>query len=120
MPEEQKQDAAALAVSAPRRMSPNFVSLYVNQTEFAMTPWDLQIQMSNVHGEGSSLVIEDVANLSMSPHHAKAFALALLTNVKAWEQSFGEIKLPRQVLVKAVGEENVPPEGAAADKPSGE
>ena len=108
--EEQNQEQPTPRRIPLRRLSPDYVKIYANQSEFALTPWDLQIQLGFVHGEGAGLVIEEVASLAMSPQHAKAFALAVITNVKLWEQTYGEIKLPRQILAKAVGEVNLPPE----------
>ena len=39
----------------------------------------------------------------MSPQHAKAFMYALASNLQIWEDQFGSIQLPQQVVNRAVG-----------------
>lgn len=101
MPEEKEQSATP--TQPKRKLSPNAVRLYVNQTEFALTPWDIQIQLGNIHSEDSGLIIEELATLFMSPQHAKAFAMALLTNVASWETAYGQIQLPASIVARATG-----------------
>lgn len=119
MPEETEEHAqeTPVGMKVEKRLSPHNINLYVNQTEFAITPWDIQIQLGHVHGEGSGLVIEQVATVTMSPQHAKAFAIALATNVREWEKSNSEIMLSETIIARA-GAVSSKQEGAQSDTDS--
>ncbi len=100
MPEVTEGQPSA-GTTVTKRVAPDARNLYVNSTEFAITPWDIQMQLNHVHAEASALIIEQVATVSMSPQHAKAFAIALASNVREWESNYGEITLPEGVILKA-------------------
>jgi hypothetical protein len=104
-PQEGIQAQAAQGELPPRTRSPNHQTLYVNVTEFGMTPWDLHIMIGNVHvGQFQSIGIEETAEIIMSPQHAKAFMLALTANVNAWEEAYGAIKLPASIITRTTGQ----------------
>ena len=114
MAEDQETQNDGSAPQQPERVrAPNYQELYVNQSEFGITPWDMQIMLGRIQGKlPEGFTLEELVMITMSPHHAKAFMMALAANVRAWEQSFGEIQLP-QAVVKKAGAESVPEPEAA-------
>ena len=104
-PDNQETQAQSFEISKAKRVrSPNHVSIYVNQSEFGITPWDVHIMLGKIQGttpEGFAL--EELATVIMSPQHAKAFMYALASNLQIWEDQFGSIQLPQQVVNRAVG-----------------
>jgi len=104
--EEESQEQQSHDNLPPRIRSSNYQALYINFTEFGVTPWDVHIMLGKVHGVGAQgFGIEEAAELIMSPQHAKAFLLALGANVSAWEKTYGVIELPSNALVRATGDE---------------
>ncbi len=73
--------------------SPQFVSLYINNTQFAYTKWDIQMVCGRVTVtlDRSQNPLEEIASIAMSPVHAKAVLLALQANITSYEAEHGEI-----------------------------
>src|SRR4051794_37827283 len=77
---------------------------YTNGVQIIASQWDLTILFfhtiptgpANEQGEmpAEQRVVQGVV---MSPQHAKAVALVLDKNVRAWEEQNGEVELPEEV-----------------------
>jgi len=75
--------------------APDFHSIYSNNVAFTMSAFDLSFifgEITNV--EDRVLNVNQKLRVTMSPQHAKAFALVLLQNLKTYEQTVGPIVLP--------------------------
>jgi hypothetical protein len=78
----------------PSVRSNNFVSLYVNNTNCGYTRFDIQAVFSRTQLTMTDTPsIEEVAVVTMSPQHAKAFLQAFEGNLKSYEKQYGEIVL---------------------------
>lgn len=78
------------------KRSPNFITVYTNNVNFAFSPIDVQMICSRTVASMDTEIdaVEEVANLIMTPQHAKAVALALQHNINTYEAKHGEIKMP--------------------------
>lgn len=85
----------------PTVQTEKFVRLYSNAANMEVTPWDFKIIFGELKKSEGKLVIEQSVQITMSPQHAKALADVLSTNVREYEKTVGEIKLPRAVDVPA-------------------
>jgi len=81
--------------------SPTFIpvevpSLYANNTQFQVSPWDISLDFGQVKGRGEqgNLVIQPLVRVLMSPSHAKALLNLLSINLHAYEAEFGPIPIP--------------------------
>ena len=78
--------------------SPNFVSLYANDTQAQVSPWDIRIVFGVIADpptpERQSVLVQTVGEVRMSPQHAKAFAMILIRQLKLYEETVGPIPLP--------------------------
>jgi hypothetical protein len=75
----------------------DFKSIYSNNAQFTMSPWDVVF----VFGENQSvkdniLLVEQKMRVVMSPQHAKIFSQVLSDQVSKYEQTFGPIPVPVQ------------------------
>jgi hypothetical protein len=77
--------------------SDKFVSIYSNSMTLDITPWDFKFVFGVlVKGEpGQPPMIENRAEVVMSPQHAKAMLDIFTTHLKEYEKNVGEIKLPQ-------------------------
>lgn len=93
------------------KRSENFRNFYINNTRFGYTKWDIQMLCSQVSVtmDASGSPIEEIALITMSPSHAKAVLKALESNIKIYEEEYGEIVLPPE-------EEKAAPLASAAKK----
>lgn len=81
--------------------------VYTNQVSIEASTFDLNFIFYSKKGtaSGGTKKEEDiVADIVMSPQHAKAFAIALSENIKKYEELFGDINL--QVNQDALNEVN--------------
>jgi hypothetical protein len=95
----QPKDAPSGALVSPaslvNRWSPDYRSIYSNNSKFAISPFDLAFTLSQVtENENGEIFVENHARVVMPPLHAKLFALLLFENIKNFEAQFGEIKVP--------------------------
>jgi hypothetical protein len=79
-------------------LSSGFTSLYANDTQIQISPWDFRL-MFGVISEAPSLNnltyrIEMVGEVRMSPQHAKRVAEILERQLKLYEESIGPIPTP--------------------------
>jgi hypothetical protein len=94
------------AVTQHRSDSPSKFSIYCNNTELALSPWDVRIKIMEMLGaEGGVVELIVHGSLAMSPQHAKAFSEALQKTIQIYEDNFGPIDISRsqdQVKVNPV------------------
>jgi hypothetical protein len=77
----------------------DYRTYYTNNTAFALTAFDINLIFGQMIGiEDGKAVIEQGLKVIMSPLHAKIFLSVLGENLKQFEDRFGEIKLPEEVL----------------------
>ena len=72
-----------------------FVSLYVNDTQVQMTPWDFRLVLGLVaelpSAEDPTLVVKTIGEIRMSPQHIKRITEVLLGQLKVYEETYGPI-----------------------------
>ena len=74
--------------------APNAFHVYCNQAEFALSPWDITLTVSEMTGrEGNVLKAMRHGSIVMHPGHAKALLGALAQTVHTYESQFGKIDL---------------------------
>lgn len=75
-----------------------FVSLYVNDTQVQLTPWDVRFifgVISETPTENRpTILIKTIGEVRMSPQHAKRVAMVLLQQLKHYEDTVGPIPQP--------------------------
>lgn len=69
-------------------------TIYSNNADMAITPWDLRIGFSEIGQHGGEFRKRMLASVVMSPAHAKALITALTLGVQQWEGTYGEIRMP--------------------------
>jgi len=67
-----------------------------NKTEFRLTCFDTWPMIPAQKGKSPKLMKDIVAEVILTPTHAKALLKALEDNIAKYEKAFGEIKLPEQ------------------------
>ncbi len=76
----------------------NFVSLYTNDTQVQLSPWDVRLIFGVIveppASERPSIQITSVGEVRMSPQHAKKVALILLKQLQHYEETIGPIPVP--------------------------
>ena len=77
---------------------PDIPDIYVNSVNFAVSPYDFILQFGLKSEE--NIEPKHLLNIRMSPQHAKVFAFVFLKTVRTYEQKIGEIKLPKDLMVK--------------------
>jgi hypothetical protein len=79
---------------------PNFVSLYANDTQIRVTPWDIMLIFGEIDGfptvDNPSVNVKLNGEVRMSPQHAKRLLLVLQRQIDLYEQAIGPIPLPRE------------------------
>ena len=77
---------------------PGFVSLYTNDTQIQLTPWDFRLILGQIAGvpteKNPTITVRAVAEIRMSPQHAKKIALILMGQIAHYEKMIGPIPLP--------------------------
>ena len=85
-------------VSREVTTAPSFVSLYANDTQIQVSPWDVRM----IFGESSepateerpTNVIKQIGEVRMSPQHAKVVSMFLITQLRHYEETIGPIPIP--------------------------
>lgn len=75
----------------------NFVSVYANDVNMLMTPWDFRLrfgQIDNVDPAKNTAEITVLADVRLSPQHVKTLVRVLTGLVEAYENSVGPIPQP--------------------------
>jgi hypothetical protein len=82
--------------------SESVFNVYVNNTEAAITPWDIRIKFREIVDiQGTHPVIKTHGIAVMAPAHAKAVMEALQKTIALYEDKFGEIELSKILAVTA-------------------
>jgi hypothetical protein len=75
-----------------RTKGPAFVSIYANNVELNVSPWDFRFRLGHIiEATDESVSIEETAHVYMSPQHAKAFLKVLSGTLQRYEDKFGPI-----------------------------
>jgi hypothetical protein len=116
MPENVKPESSQQQQVLPMVQAEKFATIYANSANAEVTAWDFKIIFGEIKKSQGKLVIEQSVQVTMSPQHAKALAEMLTSNVREYERSVGEIKLPQTVDTHNAGQPKVPAVEAAAVK----
>ena len=87
--------------------SPDFRSVYCNNAMFQSGVFELAItfgEIMEVDQEAKTATVEQKVRVVMAPLHGKLLAAALMQQLKAYEATFGELKIPQGLEVKPTGE----------------
>jgi hypothetical protein len=100
MPEEEEKPLGELEMAIRKVIHVGEVPrYYANNTEIAMTSYDLSIKFAVIErADSESITVRDQAIISMSLHHAKAVAGILIAYVKQFEKQHGPIFVPTPEL----------------------
>lgn len=76
--------------------SSTFVTLYANDVQIQTSPWDLRFVFGELtdqleEGPGPSIRVNQTGELRVSPQFAKKLVQLIYVQLKAYEQTFGEI-----------------------------
>ena len=83
--------------------TPDFKSIYSNNVNMTVTPFDFVFKFGENQGMKDNILIVDLhSTVTMSPQHAKVFSQLLAENVAKWEQTFGPIVTPTQAAEAAM------------------
>ncbi|HEV8641379.1 MAG TPA: DUF3467 domain-containing protein [Methylomirabilota bacterium] len=78
--------------------APNFISLYTNDTQVQVSPWDVRLIFGEISepptSERPEVVIKATGEVRMSPQHAKRILQILADTLATYERSVGPIPLP--------------------------
>ncbi len=81
--------------------APNFASLYANDTQVQVTPWDIRLIFGEITEppteDRPTVVVKLTGEVRMSPQHAMKLAMILLGQLKQYEQAFGQIPMVDKV-----------------------
>ena len=75
-----------------------YVTLYVNDTQIQISPWDFRFLLGvivSTPDDRSSVRIQQVGEVRMSPQHAKTVARVLLQQIQNYEEHVGQIPQPQ-------------------------
>ena len=80
-------------------ISPTFVSLYVNDTQIEVTPWDFRFTFGEITraptADNPTVGVKSTGEIRMSPQHAKKLAEILVQTLQRYESAIGKIPLPQ-------------------------
>ena len=72
--------------------TPDMKGYYANNVGFRVSPWDFTMIFGQIReATKERLVIENQAEIVMSPQHIKVFARVLRSNIEKYEARFGAI-----------------------------
>ena len=79
--------------------SPTFASLYTNDTQLQLSPWDVRLIFGVISTPRTAakptVEITRVGEVRMSPQHAKKVTEILLSQLVGYEKQFGPIPQPK-------------------------
>lgn len=96
MPEQEEKPAGEMEFAERKVVHTGDAPVYyANNTEIAMTSFDISIKFAQIVDADSEVVnVRDQAIVAMSLHHAKALARILVAYVKQFEQQHGKLFVP--------------------------
>ena len=75
-----------------------FVSIYTNDTQLQMTPWDFRFSFGIIADaptlKNPNVLVKSLCEVRMSPQHAKKVATILIQQLKHYEETLGQIPQP--------------------------
>lgn len=74
-----------------RSRAQDFVTKYANNVSVSVSNWDMKVIFGRILEENE---IEEEVEVFMSKEMAKALTLIMTVHLKAYEATFGEIKIP--------------------------
>ena|ERR1700732_3755191 len=84
----------ALTQGIPRVRDPQFREVYANTSLTGLSPFDITLTFAKASDvAGQAMQVDQVA-VTMSPQHFKALCQSLNETLKAYEDAFGELKVP--------------------------
>ncbi len=103
MPEPETTEAESGSVTPTFTLAKaeDFRSIYANNVGFQTGPFDFTLTFGEVTEVDQSRQVGTITQrvkVTMSPLHAKLFAILMATQIKGYQQSFGEIKIPPGLL----------------------
>ena len=75
-------------------LSPTFASLYVNDVNVMVSPWDFRLrlgQLEKVDSEKAEALVTVLADVRMSPQHLRKLVDVLSTQLDGYEATMGAI-----------------------------
>lgn len=100
----QEQGSVKLEVGEQKefKRTDDFVSLYVNNTQFGYTRFDFQIMFGRVEisRDNNYNQIQETAVVTMTPEYAKALLTDFAKVLMQYEQAHGEIKIRPDVTAQ--------------------
>ncbi|MGB7201471.1 MAG: DUF3467 domain-containing protein [Pyrinomonadaceae bacterium] len=96
----------------------NFVKIYTNNVGFGATNWDTSLIFGEIMGldENGNPVVEQKVKVNMTREFMKALSNLLATNVKEYEEKFGEISFEKMFQITEALEAGNKPKRAAKKK----
>jgi hypothetical protein len=98
-PETKPSDIVRANVSREETTSPSFVSLYANDTQIQVSPWDVRLIFGEISQpatpERPTNVIKQTGEVRMSVQHAKVVVTLLFRALKNYEETIGPIPIPK-------------------------
>lgn len=100
MPDENPDVPKLVRANVNRRVEPSegYVTMYANDAQIQMTPWDFRLifgQISSVPSEEDpALLVRLIGDVRLSPQLTKKVALILIAQLKHYEATIGPIALP--------------------------
>jgi hypothetical protein len=103
MPEPDTTEKVGMTVTPTFTLvkAEDFRSIYSNNVGFQTGPFDFSLTFGEVTEVDQSRQVGTITQrvrVTMSPLHAKLFAILMAAQIKGYQQSFGEIKIPADVL----------------------
>ena len=94
---DDERPARGNTTSRIEQLSPTFLSLYVNDVNVMMTPWDFRLRvglLESVNVQTSEALITVLADVRMSPPHLKKLVQVLTKQLELYEARVGPIAPP--------------------------
>jgi hypothetical protein len=86
-------------VSREQTTAASYVSLYANDTQIQVSPWDVRLIFGEISqpatADRPTNVIKQTGEVRMSPQHAKVVAMILIAQLKQYEDTIGPIPIPK-------------------------
>jgi hypothetical protein len=86
----------------PNFKSADYRDYYANSCQVRLGPWDVTIVFGHTKEMNGTIATEEKSSVTLSPQQFKAFAEVCANTVSAYEQAFGELKLPRSFLDREI------------------
>jgi hypothetical protein len=97
MAKHKRQSDPTVNIKRETVPSEQFVSLYVNDTQVQMSPWDFRLMFGVIEGvpspEDPTIRVKQIGEVRMSPAHTKRIAQVLMKQIASYEEKIGHIAL---------------------------